>query len=152
MLPSIVGICLYPVYYAVIHNFRIPSGIEMTTVPCTTRCEVKFAASIEHHLVCEPSKDGDFTHISVTGVIWPKSDPSNTFTLERQSLDPKNRVFWKWPNRNDFTQINTEYEIALSLIKKSAGVSSSDEKTIPQSPFIVKLLPPPAPITPTPSE
>jgi hypothetical protein len=151
MQPCIDGVCLYPIELAVKPWGTIPSGKDVTTVPCSTRCEVKYADPLEHHLVCEPNKEGDFKHIFVTGMIRCKSNPSiEPYLLTSQSLDPKARIWWRWPNQNAFKQINAEYDIALKLVKTFAGPGTSVEWTIDQGPFSVKLLPPPDPIVPTP--
>ncbi|MDD1703077.1 MAG: hypothetical protein LUQ31_08885 [Methanoregula sp.] len=149
MHPKITGVCLYPLEYAVFPWGFISSGIDETTVQCSTRCEVQYAAPIKHNFVCESGKEGDFKHVRVSGMIQGKTKNSlEPYYLMSLSLDKNQRAWWAWPNKQDYRQINAEYEIKLKLIKTSADQGPTIEWTDEQDPFIVKLLPPPPPIKP----
>ncbi len=153
MAPTIMGIRLYPNALAILPWGTIPSGIDGTTVPCITHCEVNYASSIKHTLVCEANMEGDSEHIFVTGMIRCHSNQSSIkpYTLTSMKLDSNNRVYWPWPNLNEFRKINADYDIFFKLVKMFADQGPTVVWVIDQGPFTVKILPPPDPITPKPS-
>lgn len=144
MHPKIQGVCLYPKEYAVNPWGFINSGIDATTVPCSTRCEVNYAAPIKHNLVCESGKEGDFNHVRVSGMIEGKTNNKiEPYLLMSMPLDRYQRAYWAWPNKQNYRQINAEYLVKLRLIKTFAETGPSIEWSDEQDPFVVKLLPPP---------
>jgi len=160
MQPKITGIALYPLHWHVKTGGLIPSTIEMDTVECDTSCSVAFANDVFHHLVCAGDTDGDYSHVFVTPEIRTRTGKPDKFCSLDSILfesvqvgnDGTHRYAWTWPNLQAFMKINAEYEVTFQLVKKFANQGPTIIWQENQGPFIVKLLPPPPPIDPTPAK
>lgn len=153
------GIALFPTHYKVSVGGTVDSRIDFLEVPCASSCRVPYADGILHRLVCAGTPGGDFDHVSVEGEIFKKTGSyAPQEHLERMPLgshigrDGSCRMYWEWPNKPAFREIDARYEVRLRLLKMPDAVGSPPLAPRDQPPFTVTLLPAPAPVVPQPGK